>query len=268
MKRLTTIEAAYRTDIDEAASRFGDHEGVDEARVLEWLGQFDDDHLAVAAKILGKIRYYGAAAIRALTRQLVLMVRDEHPTEPLNRIVFVPVGPPGGGAMTVARVLRQLNEARGTRILTMADIESVDADQMSIVVLINDFSGTGTELKEWWYMVEPLIASKDAKTVIAVLVMNAGAREELEEITRDVLSVDELGSEENVLAAASTVFAEEERTVLLEYCQRTGCSERYVRGFGECGLLVAFKHFCPNNSLPFLWYDADSWRPIFKRRAI
>ena len=42
----------------------------------------------------------------------------------------------------------------------------------------------------------------------------------------------------------------------------------FERGFGNCGLLLAFKHGCPNNSLPVLWYSRNNWRPFFNRRAI
>ncbi len=73
---------------------------------------------------------------------------------------------------------------------------------------------------------------------------------------------------DNVISAMSAVFNEAEKEALLAYCRRTNASPEYLRGYGACGLLVAFKHGCPNNSLPILWHNSKVWHALFRRSAI
>jgi hypothetical protein len=98
-------------------------------------------------------------------------------------------------------------------------------------------------------------------------VLNERAYERIRSFA-NVLAVEELGVNANMLAPESPTFSEEEKPRLFEYCQRTGCQEKFEGGYGQCGLLVAFKHGCPNNSLPILWFHDRNWRSLFNRRAI
>jgi hypothetical protein len=82
------------------------------------------------------------------------------------------------------------------------------------------------------------------------------------------LSVDELDGTANVLSAVCAAFDADEKAVVKQYCEKTGSAAQYVHGRGACGLLVAFKHGCPNNSLPILWWESKNWRSLFKRHAI
>jgi hypothetical protein len=71
-----------------------------------------------------------------------------------------------------------------------------------------------------------------------------------------------------VLSEPSGLFSADQKARLLDYCVATGCSEKFVKGYGDAGLLVAFKHGCSNNSLPVLWVTSDDWQGLFRRRAI
>ena len=103
MTRLTRIEAAHAAAIDEALDTFGDHEGVNRARVVAWMAQFADEDLNIATKLLRHVRYYDASRMRVMVRQLVRIVRDEFRRIDARRIVFVPVGKPGNSAAIIAR---------------------------------------------------------------------------------------------------------------------------------------------------------------------
>ena len=252
MSRLTRIEAEYSDNITEAVERFGDHEGMTAGRVLKWMGQFPDEHLPLAGKILQIIRYYGAANIRAMARELVRIIWQEFPGVDRSRVIFVPVGSPGSGADILVRIVRHLQEVRGTRIVTMADLEKIDSGSLSGIVFIDDFSGTGDQLAEWWGIVEPIVRPKEVPILVALLVMNGPARSRIEQFAQSAVCVNELDEGADVLSEHNGDFDETEKTLLLQYCERTGCEVGLVRGYGSCGLLVAFRHGCPNNSLPIL----------------
>lgn len=270
MKRITRIQSELQDEIDQAAERFGDHEGMSEARVLRWLEQFPDEDLSIAVRVMEATRYYTGLNVRSMTKQLHQIATGELRTQRYRRTAFVAVGDPGSGSGVVARVLRDLIRGTPSKMLSMLDLSRLEPGKLDAIVFIDDFSGTGQTLEKWWQNVEPLVRPVGAVVFLGLLVLNGLARERIESFA-NVLAVEELDSSQNVLSEESTTFSTSEKLVLLAHCQKTGCEGQYERGFGTCGLLLSFKHGCPNNSLPILWYSGrgkKKWRPLFNRRAI
>jgi hypothetical protein len=268
MKRTATIKERFADEVEEASERFGDHEGLDTSRVLRWLANFDDEHLPLAVRVLQGIRYYAASQIRAMARELVTIVMADFEGLDPKDVYFVHVGGLGSSSGIIMRVVRDLKESKDARIISMVDLEKLPTGEGSVLVFIDDFSGTGEQLKEWWERVEPLVRPKNACIVVALLVMNGRAREEIEGFADCLFCIDELKDQMNVLSEDSTQFDEGDKKTLKKYCQETGCEPVYVHGYGQCGLLVAFKHGCPDDSLPVLWYESEHWDYLFKRSAI
>jgi hypothetical protein len=267
MPRLTRIEAEYHEALQRASVRFGDHEGVTEGRVLAWLAQFADDDIYLGIRVLAEIRYFAASNIRAMVRELRRSVAEELEMVPRNRVVFVPVGEVGGGASIIARVLRGLRGEDTVRVVSMVDLADFGPDDLDAVVFVDDLSVTGDTLIEWWENVEPIVLPLAVEVVMGALIMTTEAEARLREFARPVVT-ELMGAEANVLSAESAVFDEVEKVSLLGYCDATGCGDDYLRGYGGAGLLLAFKHGCPNNSLPILWHESDGWQSLFRRRAI
>jgi hypothetical protein len=268
MNRKRTIKDDYLDDIESAADRFGDHEGLDGARVLAWMANFDDEHLSLAQKVLGVIRYYSTSRIRAMTRELVNSILQDFEGLEQKDFYFVHVRDVGSSSGIIMRVLRDLPDLKNAKRITMADLEKTQIDNSSVIVFIDDFSGTGDQLTEWWEDVEPLVRPKNACIVVGLLVLNARAREKINKFAHQVFCVDELNENCNVLSNESGQFEDAQKKLLGEYCERTECENDFLRGYGQCGLLVAFKHGCPDDSLPILWYSSDAWTHLFKRSAL
>ena len=150
----------------------------------------------------------------------------------------------------------------------MSDLAALRLEASSGLVFLDDFSGTGDHLVEWWQSVEPLVRPVGGAVVVALLVLGGPARPRLEQFAAHVLSVDELHEDDNVFSETRRDFDSVEKERLLVYCRSTGCAEHLIRGYGSSGLLLVFKHGCPNNSLPILWCGSEIWQALFKRRAI
>jgi len=268
LPRHNSIYAAHSTEIERAAQDFGDHEGVTAGKIVRWISNFSDQHGQVATKILRNVRYYSSSNIRSMTYQLVKIVQQGFASIPWDKVVFVPIGEPYAGGAIIARVLRETNMIRKENIRHMVELERVTQAQVGALVFIDDFSGTGNTLKDWWPLVEPIVLPRNAPFAIALLVLNGMAREIVESLTDKVFCIDELDENDNVLSPKSTKFNPPEKDIILYYCNKTGCTADYVRGYGNCGLLVAFKYGCPNNSLPILWHKSSAWEPLFKRRGL
>jgi len=267
MQRKRIIQVEYQEEIEDAQERFGDHEGMVEARIVRWLAQFPDEDVPLAIDVIRAVRYVNASNLRAMTRQLFQIVSEELEARGYDRAAFVAVGDAGSGSGTVARVLRELTRNSNYRMASMIQVAQLPSGEVDAIVFVDDFSGTGRTLEKWWENVEPIVRPTNAAIFVGLLIINDRARQCIEGFA-DVLAVEELAPTADVFAPESIVFSDDDKARLLKNCRRTACGPKYERGFGECGLLLAFKHGCPNNSLPILWYRGDKWRPLFNRRAI
>lgn len=266
--RINTIQTNYGTQISRAAHDFGDHEGMGTPKITRWIAQFDDSDIPLAIRILQEIKYYSIENIRSMIRSLVELTYHHFSTVNRNRILFVPIGASYEGSSVVARALR--DEIRNERrIKSMADLESLEPGTFDALVFLDDFSGTGSTLRIWWMNVESIVRPRNVPFAVALLVLNYRARVTIEQFA-NVICVDELNESFNVVGPQSQRFEQVEKERIAEYCRRTGCAPRYLLGFGNCGLLVAFKHQCPNNSLPILWHTCDQppWETLFKRSGL
>jgi hypothetical protein len=268
MRRITRIQIEHSEVINEAVRSWGDHENMNEARVLRWLEQFRDAHLSLALRLIRNVIYYGAANIRVMTRELFRMAVEDLTTRGLTRIAFIPVGEAGSGSATVARLLRELTRGTPHRVLSMFALSRAAPGAFEAIVFVDDFSGSGKTLTDWWETVEPTVRPIGASIFAGLLVLNGAAREPIETFAEGVFSVSELDEDRNIFSAANRHFNQREKDQILELSRTTGAGPEYERGFRECGLLVAFRHGCPNNSIPLLWYEGRRWRALFNRRSI
>lgn len=262
------MEERFDAAIEHAVSEYGDHQGIRRAKVTRWISQFRHRERPLAAKVLSCIKYYSHNNIYAMARQLVNTTYSEYSEIDKHHIFFVPIGAPGSGAFEVARHLRTMRGVPRRCVPDMLTLHQTPSDEVEVIVALDDFSGTGETIKAWWDNNETLIRPKQADLVVGLLVVACQARPTLEEITEQVFSVVELFSDANVFDDSSQEFTASEKRTLFTCCRRTGCSAEYVRGRGGCGLIVAFKHGCPNNSIPILWHEREGkWESLFRRRG-
>jgi hypothetical protein len=255
-------------ELRELAAGFKDHEGVSAHSLRLWVRQWGLKGGDLASKVLRQTRFYSASNIRNMLQQLVDSIYQHVGDVRRERIAFVAAGRPYSGAAILGRALRDTRGVHGSQIRSVPELLRAADGEVEVAVFVEDFSGTGATLESWWYTIEPLILPKVPRIIFGILVLNFAARSRLEQFTAQVVRVEELTIADNVLSEQNAAFEPAEKALLLQYCERTGSPEKYRRGFGDCGLLVAFKHFCPNNSLPVLWFKHPKWRNLFKRTAI
>jgi hypothetical protein len=264
-------EPQYLDLIERASEDYAEHERMTLPRILRWFDQFDKSDQHLAAKVLGAIDYYPSSRIRGMTRELVRLVLGQLDHCREDHIYFVPVGGVYESSRVIARALRdeRREQASSWSICSMSDVEALDSSDVDAILFVDDFSGTADSLVTWWEEVEPLVLPKQAIVGISLLVLNHLARSPILEFADILLAVNELDLTYDALSEHSRYFArEEDRNLLHSYCEKTGASPDYIHGYGECGLLLAFKHGCPNNSLPILWWNSDHWDPLFQRYGI
>jgi len=173
-----------------------------------------------------------------MTKQLINMVNQTFSIERKN-IYYIPIGDVGSGAQLVARHLRAGNDVPQKNVVDLLTLTRIHhARTVELIVFIEDFSGTGQTIEDWWRINEPIILPIGAKIVMGVLVLNIKAQKRLEK-EHTTISVKHLTEVDNVFSDYCSLFTSEEKQNILEFCEQTGCSSEFLRGYGECGLLLA-----------------------------
>ena len=263
------IETRFDKELEAFTQDCGDHDYVKRGRLIRWLSQFGEDKIPLAIKVLKNIRYFGASNLMSMSQELVNMVITMFPHVKGSGIFYVPVGGPGTGAQMIARHLKSNADVPNDNIVDLLTLyRESKRRKIDLIVFLEDFSGTGHTIEEWWNTNAPIILPIGSSVLFGILVLNHMARTVLEkELT--MIAIQSLEKKDNVLSAECEYFDGIEKESLLSFCKETGCSERYLKGYGECGLLVAFQHGCPNNSLPILWHEKSGvWEALFRRKSV
>jgi hypothetical protein len=260
--------AANNRRIAGLAAKFQGHTGLDRALLLHWLGQFRAEHIDLALRVLESVTYFTRRNVKALGEQVVDDAFAFLGDIPRQKVLFVIAADMWDGDVLVARVLRYGGQLPQRQLTQYAHLSSMHAGEWEAVVLLKDFVGTGGQLARWWTdTLEALVLPLEAEVVFGILVLNSLARQRLQPLGPSVVAACELGAVDNVFHGQCNLFSQEEKSTILDYCEQTGAPTHYVRGYGDNGLMVAFDHGCPNNSIPILWYNSESWVPLFSRHG-
>ncbi len=139
--------------------------------------------------------------------------------------------------------------------------------QDDVVVLLDDFSGTGTQACTAWNDPQTsfgaLLAGVGKVYLIVVAASKAAKKRISEETTMCLMPAYELGESDNVFSEHCRHFTQADRVKLLRYGEIA--NKKQPKGFGDCGFVVVFQHRTPNNSIPILHSDHSRWTGLFPR---
>lgn len=131
------------------------------------------------------------------------------------------------------------------------------------VVLVDDFSGTGTQACGSWHIFEELLTGRPR----IVLMLVAATEDALERIAGETemepVCSTVLRRKDGLFHADCAHFTQGEKNTILNYCTKADPHE--PKGFGKTGLLVVLAHRTPNNAVPILHASNDEWQGLFPR---
>jgi hypothetical protein len=259
--------------------------------VVSWLAGFETlKRQRLAYKLLSAIKYYDEVEIRRKLTNLMeevkarlVKVRYGHRNTPLN--VFVTCGDDDQRSGSV--VLRLLNQATGGTIRTggatkMKEFleEKAPEDYPRVVVLVNDFMGTGNAARS---EIESVIAAAQraghSRDVIKIYYLAVtGFQSAVEQISSEFTSIkillsDPLLDSDRAFSEENSYFSAQERVECQRMCEEIGrelVGDNFKLGYGNSQALVIFRHTVPNNTLSVLWasgtFRSKEWVPLFPRR--
>ena len=245
---------------------------VTRQKVELWLEQFDKADLDVAARILDAVMFIGHEQIKTKYRELLQGLDGWHedPRHRRGRWYFVPfsgsTGESGDSMVHVFRMATAMTRRNYNPLFVhRSELVSLRLTPEDTVILIDDFSGTGRQATKAWNEVFSEILSEEPRTYLLLVAATQGAVEKVrEETDMELICGTILDKRHNLFDPLCKYFEDVEKTRIEKYCRKA--DRKFPKGSGDAGLLVAFAHRCPNNSLPILHADHDDWSGLFPRQ--
>jgi hypothetical protein len=273
----------------------GKQKDVTEIRL--WLRQFDDDiRIEIAFQLLKRLAERGyvsdGAKLQALSKieeALWAKRRDtgdgawkimRHRKDNLC-ITYVDTEMKSG-ATTARELAKRLQPGKSAPSNTLTDWMKSHVDKDSLIVIVDDFSGTGSTIEKGlrkFFSQEGVKESleiflSEKRIVFYLLFSFPEALEKLKssypEIEFNAANV--FGEEVRALDSEADIFENQEEIkfandVLIQIGREL--APQMPLGYGDMGALVVFHNTVPNNTLPIFWSSGTvndrPWKPLFPR---
>jgi hypothetical protein len=264
--------------------RFGSYrEGIINPTIQGWLEQFDEEDQDLAARVLDAVEFYGQSQIHAAYRQALAALSGWHKLASRRTGHWRFTAMSGSAGESGDAMLYQFRIANGLdakvfnslfvsrsdlfRQPMLPDTDPQKLGKDDVVVLLDDFSGTGAQVCDAWNdpvtSFGPLLAGVGKVYLILVAASKTARRKISDETGICPVPAHELHESDNVFSEHCKHFTQPDRVRLQHYGEIA--NKRHPKGFGECGYVVVFQHRPPNNSIPILHANHSKWIGLFPR---
>ena len=249
----------------------GYHDPVTNSILEMWLRQFRKVDRDLAARILDSVLFIPAQAVKAsfLDGLNSLEGWSTNASQRRGRWFFVPysgsVGESGDSMLHLFRIAASLTQKKYADLfIHRSEIVEKKLGPDDTVVLIDDYSGTGKQVCDYWNDIFQELLSGGSRVFILLVAATAQALTRIENETEIMpICTRILDDGYNVFHSTCSHFSPGEKQTILHYCHRA--DQITPKGFGDAGLLVVLSHQCPNDSIPILHTVSRAWRGLFPR---
>lgn len=257
-------------------SNFGSYRApVTTVTIEGWLRQFGADQ-DLAARVLDVVEFYGQSQIHAAYKEALATLDGWHKSPPKRRGRWRFAAMSGNAGESGDAMLHQFRIANGLDakqlnelFVSRSDLFRQPKSDDDVVVLLDDFSGTGTQVCDAWNDPATSFGSLLAGVGKVYLILVAASKAARKRISHETgicpVPAHELDDTDNVFSDRCRYFTRADRIKLLHYGELA--DRRHPRGFGDCGFVVVFQHQAPNNSIPILHADHARWTGLFPRHG-
>ena len=268
--------AEYKNFIEAICDKFRNE--VTPLDVVAWLENFDQLDWKKALILLNAFEYYDEANI---IREFEIGLREILESSPQNKkIVVVAVDKIGKSGAAMVYYLKKTPSFIANKIQILHEPEFDTINNNYIVVLVDDFSGTGGTIINFYNLLFGNVTLSSNVFALTISFL------EKAKVALDTHGIKIVGNERNAaFAARGSVFGYYPRMVAIrEFCFKYGNEiypeVKYKRdpknihplGYLNSQALVGFSHSIPNNTVPILWANnkrlgGKKWVPLFPRRG-
>ncbi len=295
-KKQEALAVVRAEEIAELIQYWGPYSGkeITSDKIRAWLNQFGGNPFTqrLMFKILQDVQFYDNNLIRVNSRDIYKSIIRKLTHEKLERVLDA--SKRKRDDIIVSNLESSLAKSGSEYAKIFADENSIYADYaiskyklpeylnstsgIRAIIFIDDFAGTGDSvcknLKEINENIGDIIRRKNILVFVGIICGYDRAKRKIQNFAEhfdykvEVIFAKELDESDRCFSDFSKVFPfVGERNQAKSICLEIG--EKLVQknplGFGDCQSLVVFPNACPNNSLPILWQETNSWIPLFKR---
>ena len=273
---------------------------IHENAINQWLNNFNGSSLyqfknnhneakkleqRIALFLLCNFVYYNEQEVKHLMRNMMgkyihsFFVGKNKKTieeEEIDRLIkvtsFCSLGNQSESSSYMLYLFRQVNDLSKNDFIIKTDCENL--------VFIDDFSMTGTQAE--WYIKDFFKNNPEYKSKNIYILLSISTTEAMDKLKKingvnNVIACIVMNDTSKAFSDSSIIFQgyspelkEQAKTMCTYYGEKILSNEdkkdgATPLGYGDCGYLLGTYYNTPNNTLPIIWAEENSWNPIFKR---
>lgn len=242
--------------------------------VVNWILQFDSDDYDLAIRILEHINFFSfndlKNALRIAYSKLIRKSIDKDAKITTRNTLFAGMGENGKSGSMISYHFRVINELSEENFYENEGL--IENGKIENIVLIDDILSTGRQASNEILELTEKVTPYGVNNIFLLTVcgMKEGIRKVEEETKAYTFSAIEYSIKDTVIDLDSNFYKGLTYKQSQEYKEKIAyygkiANPKQPLGYGAVGSLIAFDFNTPNNSLPLIWSDTNSWIPLFKR---
>ncbi|MDR6406119.1 MULTISPECIES: hypothetical protein [Chryseobacterium] len=253
---------------------------VNQLDVINWLGNFKEDEWEKALLVSERIKYFTKPAIISELDIFLSKILNKYRGKIINISFLGEFGKSGSHLIYyIKKTPTYKNNISDFKILQHLKKIHTTIKNDGILLLIDDFIGTGESVTKFFnYEIKQQLVSKKIK-IKTILLCVAYMEDAKNLIEKNIPDYEIVGTPyRKAFSNLGSVFGYRKRMIVIrEFCfdygqhlfstfdERTRVTTKHPLGYGDSQSLIIFNHSTPNNSLPIIWSNKNSWTPLFIR---
>jgi hypothetical protein len=297
--RRTRAEEEARihlVDVEPLATKWSTYRGsaISPERIRDWLRQFGTpSNQRLMLQVLQNLRFYNGDDIRAQLQALHgYVLRDLNARgydytfkgrqQVRNDLLVTALDDGGSGAAHLLKPYRDENRIAKSLVVPAADIQSTliaNKSPVRALLILEDFIGTGktAERRLRRLYEQCYLGGAVHNDVTVYILVIAGFDDGANRVQSALDQLDwnahlhvanPLDDSDRCFSKTSPIFGVDSdrdaaRTLAVDRGQHVAPNQ--ALGHEATEALVVFESRCPNNTLPIIWADNETWTPLFPR---
>lgn len=173
---------------------------------------------------------------------------------------------PGNSADRVSHLIEGLRRVHGNRVLANPTVESMRAERVRNLVIVEDYIGSGKRVSDFWAeQLHPSIKSWVSygwtKLWVVAFAMHI---EGLRHVSRKIPKLAKTRIRSVLPASSPGITLTDPMRALAVRCRHRTSKSNIPLGFGGCASLIVFEHGCPRTVPRYFGTQRGAGRPSFR----
>lgn len=269
----------YQEIINVISDRFNNT--LSQLDIITWLENFEKSDWKKALTVLNNFEYYSTKDIIKEYENGLIDILDADTSS--ENIYLIPVGKLGKSGVAMVYYLKKTPSftKNPKKLKLIVEDKLSELPENSKIVMVDDFSGTGGSILEYYEKIKPKLPEKHFTFALTVAFM------EKAEVALKKSNIQIIGNKKRpAFSERGSVFGYYPKMkAIRDFCFKYGnelysldkynnnVSKQHPLGFQNTQALIGFEHSIPNNTLSIIWADCKnksngvSWNPLFPRRG-